>query len=165
MYAQGDKWESIHMDKQHTWTQRKTEVVTEHAHTDRNTCNTLTRFVVQREIVGSGRFRGSWLIQKNREREVIVRFVRHEAGRCSFRDSGSKSNPYTREQRAHLRAAAKELVRRLNQWASFRSLTACTVGHKSTVTVTVCDRDRLSAFSCSLSLRYVSVSYHKWADT
>ncbi len=36
----------------------RSEVVTEHAHTDRNTCNALTRFVVKREIVGSGRFRG-----------------------------------------------------------------------------------------------------------
>ena len=32
----------------------RTEVVIEHAHSDRNTCNTPTRFVVQREIVGSG---------------------------------------------------------------------------------------------------------------
>ena len=28
------------------------KVVTEHAHTYRNTCDTLTRFVVQREFVG-----------------------------------------------------------------------------------------------------------------
>ncbi len=32
----------------------RSEVVTEHAHTDRNTCNTLARFLVQREIVGVG---------------------------------------------------------------------------------------------------------------
>jgi hypothetical protein len=42
-----------------------TELVTEHAHTDRNTCNTRTRFVVKREIVGSGRFRGCRLVPKN----------------------------------------------------------------------------------------------------
>ncbi len=34
----------------------RTEVVTEHAHTYRNTCNTLKWFVVQREIVGSVRW-------------------------------------------------------------------------------------------------------------
>ncbi len=36
----------------------RTEVVTEHAHTERNTCNAQTRFVLQREIAGSRRFRG-----------------------------------------------------------------------------------------------------------
>ena len=54
-----------------TSTNRK-EVVTEHAHTYRNTCDTLTRFVVQKEIVGSGRFRDCWLVPKNREREAQI---------------------------------------------------------------------------------------------
>jgi hypothetical protein len=88
----------------------ETEDVTEHAHTYRNTCNTLTltRFLVQprREIVGCGRFRDCWLVPKKQgasERDAIVRTVRHEAGRCSFRDSGPNSNPYARERRAHLR--------------------------------------------------------------
>ncbi len=81
----------------------RTEVVIEHAHTYRNTCDTLTRFVVQREIVGSARFRYSWLVPKNREREAIFLTVRYEAGRCGFRDSGPNLSPYARERRAYLR--------------------------------------------------------------
>ncbi len=53
----------------------RTEVVTEHAHTYRNTCDKLTRFVIQKGIVGSGRLRCCWLAQKNRNREAIVRTV------------------------------------------------------------------------------------------
>jgi hypothetical protein len=53
----------------------RTDVVTQHAHTHRSTCNTLTRCVVQREIGGSGRSRGCWRVPKNREREAIVRTV------------------------------------------------------------------------------------------
>ena len=63
-----ETWDNVHMDK-HT-NKNETEVVTEHAHTYRNTCDTLTRFVVQKEIVGSGRFRDCWLVPKNREREA-----------------------------------------------------------------------------------------------
>jgi hypothetical protein len=61
------------MDKRHTWTQTKTEqeLLQEHAHSGRNTFNTLTRSVVQREIVGSARFRCRWPVPKNREREAI----------------------------------------------------------------------------------------------
>jgi hypothetical protein len=87
----------------------RTKVVTEH----RNTCDTPTRFVVQREIVGSGRFRCCWLVPKNSEREAIVRTVRHEAGHCSFRDSGPNPNPYAREQRAHLHGPGKRVRRRI----------------------------------------------------
>jgi hypothetical protein len=47
----------------------RAEIVIEHVHTDRNTCNTLTQFVVQRKIVGSGRF----------ERFVVAKF------RCQLR--------------------------------------------------------------------------------
>jgi hypothetical protein len=42
----------------------RTAVVTDHAHPDRNTCNTRTPFVVQGGIVGSERFRGCWLVPK-----------------------------------------------------------------------------------------------------
>ena len=70
---------------------------------------TPTRFVVEREIVGTGRFRSCWLVPENKEREDNVRSVRHDprlrnmkpprieridAGRCSVRDSGLDSNPY-----------------------------------------------------------------------
>jgi hypothetical protein len=76
--------------KQNTWTQTKTEqkLLQENAHTNMNTCNTLTRFVVQRDIVSSGRFRGWWLVLTSREREAIVRTVRYEAGCGSSRDGG-----------------------------------------------------------------------------
>ena len=70
---------------------KRTEVVTEHAHTHRNACDTPTRFVVQREIVGRGRFRCCWRVPINRDREAIGRTVRHETGRCSFRFSQHQS--------------------------------------------------------------------------
>jgi hypothetical protein len=52
----------------------RTEVVTEHAHTYRNTCDTPIRFVVPREIVGSGGFRSCWPRAglMGSEREAIV---------------------------------------------------------------------------------------------
>jgi hypothetical protein len=37
------------------------------------------------------------LVPKNRDREAIVRTVRHETGRCSFRDCGRNPKPYVRE--------------------------------------------------------------------
>jgi hypothetical protein len=55
------------MDKTAYVNKNRTEVVTEHAHTYSNTCSTLTRSVVKREIVGSGRFKGCWLVQKKTE--------------------------------------------------------------------------------------------------
>jgi hypothetical protein len=64
------------MDKQHTFTQTKTEQKL--LHTDGNTSDTLTRFVVQMEIVGGKRFKGWWrLAQKTRESEAIVRPIKH----------------------------------------------------------------------------------------
>ncbi len=45
--------------------------------------NTVSNSVAQREIVGSGRFRCCWLVQKNRDRKAIVRTVRHETSRCT----------------------------------------------------------------------------------
>jgi hypothetical protein len=68
----------------------------------------LTLFVVpraEREIIGtvtlSGRFQLA--CSKNRKREAIILTVRHEAGRCSFRDSSPNPNHYARERRAYLR--------------------------------------------------------------
>ncbi len=58
----------------------RTEVVTEHAHTHRNASDTLTRFMVQREIVGRGRFRRCWLAQK-----VIVTLTFGKCGQHNTR--------------------------------------------------------------------------------
>ncbi len=72
----GDTWESIQMDKQHTFTQTKTEQKL--LHTDGNTSATLTRFVLHMEIVGGKRFNGRLrLVPKNRESEAIVRPIKH----------------------------------------------------------------------------------------
>ncbi len=62
------------------------EIVMQHAQTDRNACNTLTRFVVQREIVGSGGCRGCWLVltQYKTGRDAMDPTVRCEVGRRMF---------------------------------------------------------------------------------
>jgi hypothetical protein len=77
------KKKRIHTRAQASTNTNRTEVVTEHAHTHTNTCDIMTRFVVQREIVGSVRPRCCWLVPKNRDREAIVRTVRHETGPLS----------------------------------------------------------------------------------
>jgi hypothetical protein len=84
----------------------RTGVVTEHVHTYRKTRGTLTLFAdSERKIVGSGRFKCCWLVPKTKEREAIVRTVRHETGCCSFRGYCCPNpNAYAQEQRAYLRS-------------------------------------------------------------
>jgi hypothetical protein len=53
-----------------------------HTHTHTHTQNkrtTITRSVVEREIVGSRRFRGCLLVPQSREREAIMQTVGYEA--------------------------------------------------------------------------------------
>ncbi len=87
----------------------RTEVVTEHAHTHRNASDTLTRFVVQREIVCSGRFGFCWLVhQKGRPSSALsgmkraaasfataastrTRVCENEMPTCAAKESGDGS--------------------------------------------------------------------------
>jgi hypothetical protein len=83
--TQGVRDGATHMDNTHTHT---------HTHTQNTrTCTALTRFVVEGEIVGNGRFRGCLLVSEDSEREAIVRTVKYEAGRRSLGHRGPNLYP------------------------------------------------------------------------